>query len=392
VPDNPSTAVVIPAGGSGTRLGAGKPKAFVRTGGKTLLEHALDCFSGLQEITRFVIAVPAAMKQEAQAIANSRSGPPVIIVEGGAERQDSVSAAISHCGESRLIAVHDAARPLVGREDIRAVIREAGRHGAAILVSRVAYTLKSSQDSSFTGGTIDRDKVRIAHTPQVFSSELLVRAYAEAGKSNFRATDDAALVEAIGVKVKAVECSMGNLKITTSEDLEYFNWKKGFTMNMNVPVKIGYGYDTHRLETSRKLIIGGVEIPFEKGLQGHSDADVLIHAIIDALVGALALGDIGSHFPDTDKAWKNADSRELLRRVYSIVEREGYRVGNVDATVVAQRPRLRELIDQMRSNIASDLNTTTGNISVKATTSERIGFVGREEGMSASAVALLVKS
>ena len=156
-------------------------------------------------------------------------------------------------------------------------------------------------------------------------------------------------------------------------------------------IRIGYGYDVHVLGENRKLILGGIEIPFEKGLVGHSDADVLLHAITDALFGALALGDIGKHFPDNDVEFKNIDSRILLRRAYEIIQEQGYEIGNIDATVVAERPKLAPFISEMRKSIAEDLKTELENISVKATTSEKVGFVGREEGFSASAVALLFK-
>ena len=153
--------------------------------------------------------------------------------------------------------------------------------------------------------------------------------------------------------------------------------------------RIGYGFDIHQLAEDRKLVLGGVDIPFEKGLLGHSDADVLLHAIIDALLGALALGDIGKHFPDTDPAYKDADSRVLLRDAYKLIQEEGYELVNVDATIVAQRPKLLPYINQMRENIADDLVCRLNQVSVKATTSENIGFVGREEGVSVSAVVLI---
>ena len=156
-------------------------------------------------------------------------------------------------------------------------------------------------------------------------------------------------------------------------------------------IRIGFGFDTHQLVEGRKLILGGIHIPFEKGLLGHSDADVLLHAISDALLGALALGDIGYHFPDTDPAYKNADSRVLLRNCYSLVKKEGYTLVNLDATVVAERPKLLPHINQIRSNIAEDLEVAINNISVKATTSEQLGFVGREEGISAYSTVLISK-
>lgn len=156
-------------------------------------------------------------------------------------------------------------------------------------------------------------------------------------------------------------------------------------------IRIGFGFDTHQLVEGRKLILGGIYIPFEKGLLGHSDADVLLHAISDALLGALALGDIGYHFPDTDPVYKNADSRVLLRNCYSLIKKEGYTLVNLDATVVAERPKLLPHINQIRSNIAEDLEVVMNNISVKATTSERLGFVGREEGISAYSTVLISK-
>ncbi len=154
-------------------------------------------------------------------------------------------------------------------------------------------------------------------------------------------------------------------------------------------IRTGFGYDLHRLGEGRDLVLGGVNIPFEKGLDGHSDADVLLHAITDALLGAAAMGDIGAHFPDTDPEWKGADSRILLKKTAELIRGQGYRVGNVDCTVVAERPKLRPYIDRMRTNIAEDLGVEPDAVSVKATTSERIGMIGREEGMSAMAVCLI---
>ncbi len=159
---------------------------------------------------------------------------------------------------------------------------------------------------------------------------------------------------------------------------------------MKLPVRTGFGYDVHSLEFNRRLMLGGIEVPFEKGLMGHSDADALLHAICDALLGALALGDIGKHFPDTDPEYKGADSKKLLSSVYELIDAEGYLVGNIDATIVMQRPKLKPYIDAMRESIATLLNIETGRVSVKATTSEQMGFVGREEGVAVYAVALLL--
>lgn len=388
MPGQEKVAVILPAGGLGTRLGYPIPKAFIPIGSKTILEHTIECFYPLSQVGSIIVPVPEEMLDEATALMSRFTAKPVVVIAGGKERLYSIYNGLSYVGDAKLIAVHDAVRPLVSREEIERVIASAEEFGAAMLVSPSDYTLKRVSKDMYIEQTEDRSVIWQAHTPQIFKTELLVEAYNKAVTENVFGTDDASLVERTGTRVKAVEGSGRNIKITRKQDLDL----AAFIMNnTHQPFRIGYGYDTHRLKKGRKLILGGVDIPHQKGLDGHSDADVLIHAIIDAMIGALALGDIGSHFPDTDPAYAGADSRKLFRAVNEMIRKKGYQIGNVDATVVAERPKLRNLIDTMRANIAEDLQTDMANVSVKATTSEKIGFAGREEGISASAVVLLVQ-
>lgn len=382
-------AVILPAAGLGTRLGHPLPKAYIEIGGKTILEHTLGKFLGLEFVTRVIVPVSAEMMGQASAIIAGIGSKKIQLVEGGAERLYSINNALTLVENEDLTAVHDTVRPLVSKKDILNVTHAALTSGAAILVTPSDNTLKRLDADKFITGTEERSLIWQAQTPQVFKTDILKQAYQYALQNNIFGTDDASLVELFGVPVAAVEGERSNIKITRKEDLHYATFI--MSKETDKPFRIGFGYDTHRLKEGRDLILGGVKIPFEKGLDGHSDADVLIHAIIDAMFGALAMGDIGSHFPDTDPAYKGVDSRVLLRDANKLIEQKGYTIGNVDATVVAERPKLRGYIDEMRNLIAQDLGTDPGFVSVKATTSEKIGFVGREEGMSASSVVLLYK-
>jgi 2-C-methyl-D-erythritol 2,4-cyclodiphosphate synthase len=311
------------------------------------------------------------------------------MVDGGAQRQDSVRNALSHPELSgNLIAIHDAVRPNVSRELIERVCEAASKSGAAIPALPARDTVKRSVDNLRIRETLPRHEIWLAQTPQVFDADLIRRAHATALADGFNGTDDASLVEYIGGEVELVEGDPKNIKITSPEDLAYVNAMNGTAKSADI--RVGYGYDVHQLKAGRKLMMGGVEIPFDKGLLGHSDADALLHAVTDAIIGALALGDIGSHFPDNDPANKDLDSRIFLRKAVELAADKGYAVGNIDATVVAEKPKLRDHIDSMRALIASDARIESDRVSVKATTSEKMGFVGRGEGMAAMATVLLV--
>ena len=357
-----------------------------------------------------MITSPERVKLYESALSSLLNGkiPVKVLGVGGKTRQESVFAGIREISLSAShVAIHDGARPLAKPEDIARVYQDAKIHGAAILAEPAKDTIKLAENG-FIQETPPRDRLFHAQTPQVFERAAYLSAMEKAIQSGWDFTDDAQLFEKAGRPVFLTMASGDNMKITTPGDQEMAEAilrKRQSAASLSaasasqvitVPVyrpgfRIGQGYDVHRLVPGRKLILGGVEIPWEKGLLGHSDADVLLHAITDALFGALALGDIGTHFPDTDPAYKGADSRELLRKAVEILREKGWTVGNLDATVIAQAPKLKPFILQMRENIAADLGIPQDQVSVKATTEEGLGFTGTGEGISASASVMLLR-
>jgi 2-C-methyl-D-erythritol 2,4-cyclodiphosphate synthase/2-C-methyl-D-erythritol 4-phosphate cytidylyltransferase len=373
-------SVIIAAAGSSTRMGGGISKQLLTLSGKPVLEHSLIAFSNSEKVKEIIIS---AKEDEIEVIKEISSSYPKVkaVVKGGSIRQESVSYAIEKISDkSEIIAIHDAARPLIATYDIDKIIDLAYSVGAVCPVSKATDTVKISTDGTISN-TIDRNTVFLASTPQAFKTEIYKKAVASI-KENDVFTDDASIVENIGKKVHIYIMENQNTKITTKNDF----------MNMNYHAsRVGHGYDVHRLVEGRKLILGGVEIEHSVGLLGHSDADVLLHAIMDALLGAAGLGDIGRHFPDTDASYKDISSLKLLEKVSKIIKENGYIVENVDATVVAQKPKLSPYIPQMIKNIADVLGIEESQINVKATTEEHLGFTGEMLGISAHAVAILKK-
>jgi 2-C-methyl-D-erythritol 2,4-cyclodiphosphate synthase/2-C-methyl-D-erythritol 4-phosphate cytidylyltransferase len=312
------------------------------------------------------------------------------IVAGGKKRQDSVNnglAAIN--GKCDVVVIHDAVRPFVTQELIRQVIAAAKITGAASAGVKAKDTIKETKKYNMVAATIPRQNLWLTQTPQAFKFELLKKAYKTAYDEQFYSTDDTSLVERIGKKVKMIEGSYENIKITTQEDILIADalMKTGNKINF----RNGFGYDSHRFASNKKLILGGVEIPFDKGLQGHSDADALIHAICDSLLGAAGCGDIGRHFPDNDPKYKNISSVILLKSVKIIIEAKGFLINNVDATVVMEMPRLAPYAAQMVSNIALALDIAEPCVNIKAKTNEGMGFTGRNEGIAAFATATVTE-
>lgn len=368
------TAILVAAGAS-RRMGFDK-LGFHLPDGRTVLETSLAAFDRHPAVTQIVL-VAGGNFDVCQALA-ARCAKPTVVVHGGATRADSVRAGLAEA-EGKLVAIHDAARPFVSGEVITRTLEAAWEFGAAAPAVAVKDTIKIASRGVVLN-TPDRNTLYAVQTPQCFWRERYLEALDRVqGETASAVTDDCSLFELAGFPVHLVEGEYANTKITTKEDL------KGETS-----MRIGHGYDVHRLVEGRKLILGGVEIPYEKGLLGHSDADVLLHAISDALLGAAALGDIGKHFPDTDPRYKGADSLELLRQVGVMLREEGYTVGNIDSTILCQAPKLASHIPAMRQNIASALGIDAGAVSVKATTEEKLGFTGSGEGIAAHAVALIL--
>ena len=306
------------------------------------------------------------------------------VVEGGLRRQDSVANAFAVVADrADLVVIHDAARPLVSGDVIRRTIGGAIEAGAAIAAVRAHDTVKRAGPGGVIAETLSRDEIYLAQTPQAFRTAVLRDALAAGGD----ATDEAALAERAGHPVKLVEGDPRNLKITTADDLSLAGHLLATPAAQRV--RVGNGYDLHRLVAGRPLILGGVAIPFDRGLQGHSDADVVCHAVTDAILGASGSGDIGRHFPDTDPAWRDANSLDLLRRAAAIVRSAGYVVGNVDVVVIAQKPKLLPFVDAMRSNVAAALGCDASQVAVKGKTNEGVDSTGAGESIAAHAVALL---
>ena len=361
-----TVTVIIAAAGSGSRMGGRLPKQYMKTGGEVILRKTAEIFASCPVIDNIIVVADMAYMDLCEDVLK---GIEHRTVAGGAQRQDSVYEGLK-CTDTDIVLIHDGARPFVTQQIITEVTAAAAEYRAAVCAVRPKDTIRTGQ------GTLNRDELYAVQTPQGFDTAALKAAYEAAYAEGFYGTDDAGIAEGAGLEIRIVPGSYDNIKITTREDLP-------------METRVGTGYDVHRLEEGRKLILGGVCIPFERGLLGHSDADVLVHAIMDALLGAAALGDIGKLFPDTDDRYKGISSIELLKAVGAAVADAGYSVGNIDATLVAEKPKIAPYIEAMRENIAGALEIDPDRISVKATTTEKLGFAGRQEGMEAQAVCIL---
>ena len=371
----PSVTAIIVAAGASRRMGFDK-LSYRLPDGRTVLETSCALFAAHPAVDELVL-VAGGNRPQCEAIA-AACPKPCTVVQGGATRADSVHNGLA-AAKGQLVAIHDAARPFASEEVITQVLQAAANTGAAAPAVPVKDTIKVADKDGKVVTTPDRATLYAVQTPQCFDRALYLQALeAVSGEKASLVTDDCSLFELAGLPVTLTAGDYANLKITTKEDLQKEN-----------TMRIGHGYDVHRLVEDRKLILGGVEVPYEKGLLGHSDADVLLHAVMDAVLGAAALGDIGQHFPDTDPAYKGADSLALTREVAKIIAAHGYKVGNIDATILCQRPKLAPHIPAMRKNIADAFGLPLDAVSVKATTEEHLGFTGEGLGIAAHAVALI---
>jgi 2-C-methyl-D-erythritol 2,4-cyclodiphosphate synthase len=293
-------------------------------------------------------------------------------------------------GRDRIVMVHDGARPCASFDLWRRVAEAATTYGAAIPVLPSADSLKQLDHSGDEVRSIDRARIVRSQTPQGFRYPVLIAAHAAATASGTEATDDATLVELSGHPVRAVRGEMENIKVTTPVDLDLAAQQLIGERSTVMPMRVGYGYDIHPLVEGRRLVLGGVELEYERGLDGHSDADSLVHAIIDALLGAAGLGDIGQKFPSDDQQWKNSDSLALLKIVVDDLAIAGYQPGNVDATILAEEPRLVPHLGLIRHRLAERLDLPVGAVNVKAARGEGMGSIGRGEGIAAHAVATVL--
>ncbi len=379
--NNSKVVVLIPAAGSGRRMGTEQNKLLIELEGQPVIYWTLQAFEEHPWVDEMIV-----ISGDSQIIAVAETFTKTTgTVAGGENRQASIKNGINRIEpENAIVVVHDGARPNVTEKVISAVIAKAAEYGAAIAAVDAVDTIKRVKEGRVIE-TLDRSELIRVQTPQAFNGELLQKAY---DQDNLEGTDDASLIERLGHPVYIVDGDYRNIKVTLPEDVDYLQYLRGAG---RMDYRVGSGYDVHRLVEGRKLILGGVVIPHDKGLDGHSDADVLLHAIMDAMLGATGQGDIGRWFSDQDQQYAGISSIILLKRVDQIIKDVGYRLVNIDATVIAQKPKLAEYIEKMETAIAEALNVESNWVNIKATTTERLGFTGREEGIAAEAVVMVDK-
>ncbi len=386
---------IIPAGGAGRRLNPEIAKQYLQINGLPVLVHTLNVFEKAKIIDEIILVVPESDIEfvRKDLIIKNNLKKITMIIAGGVERQDSVRNGIAAMDDKcDIILVHDGVRPFVTNEMINNVAKIVYDCPAAVIGVPSKDTIKETKDNDLVVKTLPRRNLWITQTPQAFQFEVLQKAYEAAYSDNFYGTDDASLVERIGVPVKMIAGSYENIKITTKEDLVIAEALLKGKQEKKNQIRTGLGYDSHRFAGGRKLILGGVEIPYEKGLQGHSDADALIHAVCDALLGAAGAGDIGRHFPDNDPAYKDISSMILLKKVREIIAEKGFFAANIDISIIMEAPKLAPFANGITANIAQALNISVSNVNVKAKTNEGMGFAGRKEGVAVFAVATVTAS
>jgi 2-C-methyl-D-erythritol 4-phosphate cytidylyltransferase/2-C-methyl-D-erythritol 2,4-cyclodiphosphate synthase len=381
------TAAILVAAGRGLRAGAGGPKQYREIGGQPVIFRAMQVFCRHPDVFAVQPVVnPDDSAVFTEAVAGLRHQPPT---NGGATRQASVHAGLEALAAEKpdIVLIHDAARPFVTADVISRAIDAAGRTGAAVPTVPVTDTIKQVNDAGHVEATPERARLRIAQTPQAFRFDAILDAHRRAtreGRSDF--TDDAALAEWAGLTVATFEGDPANMKLTTPED---FIREEARLAAQLGDIRTGTGYDVHAFGDGDHLMLCGVRVPHARGFLAHSDGDVGLHALVDAILGALADGDIGSHFPPSDPQWKGAASDKFLKYAVDRVTARGGRIAHLEVTMICERPKIGPLRDVMRARIAEITGVNISRVAVKATTSERLGFTGREEGIAATASATI---
>ena len=387
MPNPQRTAAILVAAGRGLRAGAGGPKQYRSIGGQPVIYRAMEPFCRHPEVSEVQPVVnPDDASMFNEAVRGLRHSAPTT---GGATRQASVHAGLEALVPARpdIVLIHDAARPFVSAALISRAIGAASATGAAVPAIPVADTIKLVDGNGHIEATPERARLRIAQTPQSFRFDAILEAHRRAareGRHDF--TDDAALAEWAGLTVATFEGDAANMKLTTPED---FVREEARLASQLGDIRTGTGYDVHAFGDGDHLMICGIRVPHTRGFLAHSDGDVGLHALVDAILGALADGDIGSHFPPSDMKWKGAPSDKFLKYAVERVSARGGRIANLEVTLICERPKIGPLRDQMRARIAEITGLDISRVAVKATTSERLGFTGREEGIAATACATI---
>ena len=381
----PSVAAVVVAAGRGVRAGGSLPKQYRELAGEPVIRSSLALFSWHGQIG----AVQAVIHPDDRPFYDAAAKGLRLLapVPGGATRQASVRAGLEALSgrPPDIVLVHDAARPFCSAELVSRAIVACGETGAAIPALEVTDTIKRVDAVGHVAGTIDRAELRAVQTPQAFKFSALLEAHhraAQEGRDDF--TDDAALAEWAGIKVATFPGESGNVKLTTDEDFAKAEARRIASL---ADLRLGNGYDVHAFGDGDHVWLGGIKIPHDRGLTGHSDADVALHALVDAILGALADGDIGKHFSPNDPRWRGAASDQFLKFAVERVTKRGGRIAHLDVTIVCEAPRIGPHRDAMRKRIAEIADMSIERVAVKATTSEQLGFTGRKEGIAAMATA-----
>lgn len=391
----PSIALLVVAGGRGSRAGEGLPKQYRRLGDATVLARTLAnlCAAAPDAALTVVIhpddaALYAASIDELPPQTRTRISAPAL---GGASRQESVRnglEAIARASAPEIVLIHDAARPFVDAALIARAVAAASAHGAAAPGVPLNDTVKEVDARGVVIATPDRARLRAVQTPQSFRFALICDAHRAAAADAREFTDDAMIAEAAGHAVHIFDGDVANFKLTTQEDFARAMEQIGKTSFAALPdVRTGQGYDVHAFDAGDQIWLGGVSIPHTHKLAGHSDADVLMHAITDAVLGAIAEGDIGAHFPPSDPQWKGAASSIFLAHACKLVRERGGIIAHIDATVICEAPKVGPHRDAIRESLAQIMGMEIGRVAIKATTTEKLGFTGRREGIAALAIA-----
>src|SRR3954453_51272 len=381
------TAAILVAAGRGLRAGAGGPKQYRTIGGQTVIFRAMEAFCRHPQIFAVQPVVnPDDTEMFEEAVGGLCHEAPA---SGGATRQASVRAGLEALAGEKpdIVLIHDAARPFVTSAVISRAIDAARPTGAAVPAIPVTDTIKLVGDTGHVEGTPERARLRVAQTPQAFRYDVILDAHRRAAREGFGDfTDDAALAEWAGLTVATFEGDPANMKLTTPEDFAREEARLAAQLG---DIRTGTGYDVHAFGDGDHLMICGVRVPHSKGFLAHSDGDVGLHALVDAILGAVADGDIGSHFPPSDPKWKGAASDQFLKYAVERVSARGGRIAHLEVTMICERPKIGPLRETMRARIAEISGVDISRVAVKATTSERLGFTGREEGIAATASATI---
>lgn len=359
---------LIAAGGSSRRMGTNK--LLIKLGSEYVIEKTLKVFDRCDRVDEIILVTD---DETLRGIAEKAVKKPLHFAKAGDERQYSVGNGLEYVKDEDIVLIHDGARPFVTEDIIGRCIDSAVKYGSGVAAVPVHDSLKRADKDMAVSETVDRKDMYAMQTPQGFKGKLIKNAH----KQPALGTDDAYLVEAMGEKVRLVMGGISNIKLTTPEDIPKMSYR------------VGHGYDVHKLIEGRNLILCGIKVPYEYGLDGHSDADVAVHALMDAMLGAVGGYDIGRLFPDNDDSFKGISSMVLLKKVSEYIKEKGYELINCDITIIAQKPKLLPYINDMRANLAEGLGADCDNVNVKATTTEHLGFEGRGEGISAMAVVML---